>query len=61
MTARDSSPLLQMRYDLLDRLTRVVDRNGYATIYEYDANGNRTKVTYANGYTTTYLLSNKKS
>ncbi|MBQ7794834.1 MAG: RHS repeat protein [Clostridia bacterium] len=28
-------------YDLLDRLTRVVDRNGYATVYEYDANKNR--------------------
>ena len=28
-------------YDLLDRLTRVFDRNGYATVYEYDANGNR--------------------
>ena len=41
-------------YDLLDRLTRVVDRNGYATAYEYDKNGNRTRVTYANGYTTTY-------
>ena len=41
-------------YDLLDRLTRVVDRNGYATVYEYDANGNRTAVHYANGLTTTY-------
>ena len=41
-------------YDLLDRMTRVVDRNGYATVYEYDANGNRTAVHYANGFTTTY-------
>ena len=41
-------------YDLLDRLTRVFDRNGYATVYEYDANGNRTAVHYANGFTTTY-------
>ena len=41
-------------YDLLDMLTRVVDRNGYATIYEYDANGNRTAVHYANGLTVTY-------
>ena len=41
-------------YDLLDRLTRVVDRNGYATVYEYDANGNRIAVHYANGFTTTY-------
>ena len=32
----------------------MVDRNGYATVYEYDANGNRTAVRYANGYTTTY-------
>lgn len=32
----------------------MVDRNGYATIYEYDANGNRTAVHYANGFTTTY-------
>ncbi|MGN1135752.1 MAG: hypothetical protein ACI4SF_05980 [Oscillospiraceae bacterium] len=39
---------------MLDRLTRVVDRNGYATVYEYDANGNRTAVHYANGFTTTY-------
>ena len=35
-------------------MTRVVDRNGYATVYEYDANGNRTAVHYANGFTTTY-------
>ena len=41
-------------YDLLDRLTRVVDRNGYATVYEHDANGNRIAVHYANGFTTTY-------
>ena len=40
--------------NLLDRLTRVVDRNGYATVYEYDANGNRTAVHYANGLTVTY-------
>ena len=38
----------------MDGLTRVVDRNGYATVYEYDANGNRTAVHYANGFTTTY-------
>ena len=47
-------------YDLLDRLTRVVDRNGYATVYEYDANGNRTAVHYANGFTTTYVCGLRK-
>lgn len=41
-------------YDLLDRMTRVVDRNGYATVYEYDANGSRTAVHYATGFTATY-------
>ncbi len=35
-------------------MTRVVDRNGYATVYEYDANGNRTAVHYAAGFTATY-------
>ena len=35
-------------------MTRVVDRNGYATVYEYDANGNRTAVHYTNEFTTTY-------
>ena len=32
----------------------MVDRNGYATVYEYDANGNRIAVHYANDFTTTY-------
>lgn len=41
-------------YYLLDRMTRVVDRNGYAAVYEYDANGNRTAVHYATGFTATY-------
>ena len=41
-------------YDKLDRLVRVIDRNGYATIYEYDANGNKTAVKYANGLTVSY-------
>lgn len=31
-------------YDILDRIVRVVDRNGYATTYEYDANGKHTAV-----------------
>lgn len=38
----------------LDRLVRVVDRNGNATLYEYDANGNRSAVRYANGIIVTY-------
>ena len=42
------------QYDTLDRITRVIDRNGYATVYEYDANGNRTAVKYANGLTVSY-------
>lgn len=41
-------------YDALDRVTKVIDRNGYATVYEYDANGNRTAVKYANGITVSY-------
>lgn len=44
--------LVSYEYDLLNRLVRVVYRNGYATVYEYDANGNRTAVHYANGVTT---------
>ena len=36
-------------YDILDRITRVVDKNGTATVYEYDALGNRQAVTYPNG------------
>ncbi len=35
-------------------MTRVVDRNGYAAVYEYDANGSRTAVHYATGFTATY-------
>ncbi len=41
-------------YDKLDRLVRVVDRNGYATVYKYDANGNRSAVKYANGIVVSY-------
>ncbi|WP_455718515.1 polymorphic toxin-type HINT domain-containing protein, partial [Anaerosporobacter sp.] len=41
-------------YDLLDRVTRVVDRNGQATVYEYDELGNRTTLTYANGVVVSY-------
>lgn len=39
----------------MDRVTRVVDRNGIATLYEYDANGNRTAVTYGNGIVVKYV------
>ena len=31
-------------YDKLDRIVHVVNRNGNATVYEYDANGNRSAV-----------------
>ena len=41
-------------YDLLDRVTRVIDRNGRATVYEYDALGNRSAVHYPNGNVMTY-------
>ena len=41
-------------YDLLDRVTRVVDRNGKATVYEYDAAGNRSAVRYPNGTVMSY-------
>ena len=41
-------------YDILNRLTRVVSHDGTATLYEYDANGNRTAVKYEGGITTTY-------
>ncbi|MBP8178982.1 MAG: RHS repeat protein [Spirochaetes bacterium] len=41
-------------YDELNRPVKVVDKNGYATIYSYDANGNRSEVKYANGITVTY-------
>ncbi len=41
-------------YDLLERVVRVVGRNGLATVCEYDANGNRSAVRYANGITVTY-------
>ncbi len=38
----------------MDRVTRVVDRNGVATLYEYDTVGNRTAVTYGNGIVVKY-------
>lgn len=41
-------------YDLLDRVTKVIDRNGKATLYEYDALGNRSAVRYPNGNVVTY-------
>ena len=43
-------------YDLLDRLVRVVAHDGTATLYEYDANGNRTAVRYANGIVIKYVF-----
>ncbi len=44
----------EYKYDDVGRITRVLDRNGVATVYEYDENGNRTAVKYANGQTMTY-------
>ena len=41
-------------YDTMDRLTRVVAKDGTATVYEYDENGNRKTATFANGVKTTY-------
>lgn len=41
-------------YDLMDRITRVVDRNGKATVYEYDEIGNRSVLKYANGVSVNY-------
>lgn len=40
-------------YDKLDRIVFVVNRSGNATVYEYDANGNRSAVRYANGIVAT--------
>ena len=41
-------------YDVLDRVTKVIDRNGKATLYEYDSLGNRSEVRYQNGNVVTY-------
>lgn len=38
----------------MDRLVKVVAHDGTATLYEYDANGNRTAVRYANGMIVKY-------
>ncbi|MDE6625518.1 MAG: hypothetical protein K2K56_03990 [Lachnospiraceae bacterium] len=38
----------------MSRLTRVIGRNGEATVYTYDANGNRETATFANGVKLTY-------
>ena len=44
----------QYEFDLMDRIVRVVAHDGTATLYEYDANGNRTAVRHANGLVVTY-------
>ena len=41
-------------YDALDRITRVVAKDGTATVYAYDENGNRKAATFASGVRTTY-------
>ena len=38
----------------MDRLVKVVAHDGTATLYEYDANGNRTAMRYANGMIVKY-------
>ena len=46
--------LLYRILTLVSTCSRVVDRNGYATLYEYDENGNRSAVRYANGIVVSY-------
>lgn len=41
-------------YDSMNRLTRVVAHDGTATVYTYDANGNRETATFANGEVLTF-------
>ncbi len=41
-------------YDTLDRITRVAAKDGTATVYTYDENGNRQAATFANGVKETY-------
>ena len=38
----------------MDRITRVVAKDGTATVYTYDENGNRKAATFANGVKVTY-------
>ena len=38
----------------MDRLVKVIDHNGVATVYEYDSLGNRTKVKHEGGLTVSY-------
>ena len=42
------------KYDKMDRITRVIGRDGMATVYTYDENGNRETATFANGVVVTY-------
>ena len=46
--------LLYRILTLVSTCSRVVDRNGYVTLYEYDENGNRSAVRYANGIVVSY-------
>ena len=46
--------LLYRILTLVSTCSRVVDRNGYATLYEYDEKGNRSAVRYANGSVVSY-------
>ena len=41
-------------YDLMNRLVKVIDHNGIATVYEYDELGNRSAVRHEGGLTVSY-------
>ena len=41
-------------YDIMDRVVRVIAHDGTATVYEYDAIGNRTAVRHEGGLTVSY-------
>src|SRR5262249_20280160 len=52
-TATDSSGTINMTYDALDDLTKIVYPDGRFIQYAYDAGGRRTQMN-ANGYITNY-------
>ena len=57
MTVSDGDKVMdKTKYDsdTMNRLTRVIAKNGTATVYTYDENGNRKTATFANGVTVTF-------